>query len=202
MRSAPELVAEHLPMVRRVARRVHASIRGAVELDELVSMGVVGLLDAASRADPNARTFGRYAQLRIRGAILDGLGNTAPLPRKWHRLVRAGRLRAYPRVTAPRMLERLGAPVWTPTDRIDRQRAIRAMLRLPPRLCALLHAYFFHDMSLTDIAGRLELSISRVSRLRDRGIGALRDALRDAERASSPVSSRPMAGCAITPRRP
>lgn len=164
----------HLPLVKKIAERIHASIHGAVELDELVSMGVLGLLDAASRVDPRAEGFLAYASIRVRGQILDSLGNTARLPRKAHRLVRAGRLRAYPITTDPKKLEWIPAPLTCPGRRLDRDRLVCAMLALPGRLAPLLHALYFHDRTLSEVAGYLELSISRVSRLRDRGLAELR----------------------------
>jgi RNA polymerase sigma factor (sigma-70 family) len=171
------LVDAYLPLVEKIAASIHRSINQNVELDELVSMGVLGLLDAASRIDPTASTFDSYAYMRIRGTILDSLGNTAPLPRKTHRLVRAGRLHVRPIATDPRKLEWVRAPHRCPARRIDGERAIRALVLLPARLRDMLHAIYFHDRSLSELAATFGLSISRVSRLRDQGLRQLRGLL-------------------------
>ncbi len=76
---APEMDAEqvmlaHLPMVRFLARRVHERLPQHVEMEDLVSAGVVGLIDAVQKFDPSKQVkFRSYAQFRVRGAILDSL---------------------------------------------------------------------------------------------------------------------------------
>ena len=68
------LLMEHLPTVRYLARRIHERLPQHVELDDLVSAGVVGLIDAFSKFDHTKKVqFKSYAQFRIRGAILDSL---------------------------------------------------------------------------------------------------------------------------------
>jgi RNA polymerase sigma factor for flagellar operon FliA len=68
------VVLEHLPLVKAIASRVHGSLPGHVELDDLVHAGILGLFDAATRFDPEKQVaFGSYAKHRIKGAILDSL---------------------------------------------------------------------------------------------------------------------------------
>jgi RNA polymerase sigma factor for flagellar operon FliA len=68
------LVEEHLGYVRFVAVRTMRTLHGRLDLDELVALGNVGLVEAASRFDPNRGVaFTTFATYRIRGAILDGL---------------------------------------------------------------------------------------------------------------------------------
>ena len=80
------LLMEHLPMVRHVARGIHARLPQHVDLEELVSAGTLGLIDAVAkfRQDKNAQ-FKTYAQFRIRGAILDSLRSTDWSPRELRR---------------------------------------------------------------------------------------------------------------------
>ncbi len=69
-----DTVRRYLPLVRKVVRRLAYRRPPAVEEAELVSWGLGGLLDALRRFDPSkAATFETYAQVRIRGAILDRL---------------------------------------------------------------------------------------------------------------------------------
>jgi RNA polymerase sigma factor for flagellar operon FliA len=68
------MLVEHLPTVRYIARRIHERLPQHVELEDLVSAGVVGLIDALSKFDLSKRVqFKSYAQFRVRGAILDSL---------------------------------------------------------------------------------------------------------------------------------
>ena len=68
------LLLEHLPIVRFLARRIHERLPQHVDIEDLVSAGVVGLMDAFAKFDPDKKVqFRSYAQFRIRGAILDSL---------------------------------------------------------------------------------------------------------------------------------
>ena len=68
------VLLEYLPLLRSVARRIHARLPKHVEIEDLISAGMVGLLDALTRFDLSKRVrFESYAQFRIRGAILDSL---------------------------------------------------------------------------------------------------------------------------------
>lgn len=69
-----EAIRAHLPLVRRVVQRLAVRKPPQVELDELVSWGIEGLLDAFKKYDVSKQAaFATYAQFRIRGAILDRL---------------------------------------------------------------------------------------------------------------------------------
>jgi RNA polymerase sigma factor for flagellar operon FliA len=84
------LLLEHLPTVRYLARRIHERLPQHVELDDLVSAGVVGLIDASSKFDHTKKVqFKSYAQFRIRGAILDSLRTLDWSPRELRRKGRA-----------------------------------------------------------------------------------------------------------------
>ena len=77
-----ELLRHHLPLVRRVVQRLAARKPPHIELDDLVSWGIVGLLDAIGKYDPKKEaSFATYAQFRIRGAILDHLRSLDWVPR-------------------------------------------------------------------------------------------------------------------------
>jgi len=77
-----DTVRRHLPLVRRVVRRLTHRKPPSVEDAELVSWGLGGLLDALQRFDPSkSAAFETYAQVRIRGAILDRLRGRDPAAR-------------------------------------------------------------------------------------------------------------------------
>jgi len=84
------LMIEHLPTVRYLARRIHERMPHHVEIDDLVSAGVLGLIDAFHKFDPEKKVqFRSYAQFRIRGAILDSLRTLDWSPRDLRRKGRA-----------------------------------------------------------------------------------------------------------------
>ncbi len=77
-----EILRRYLPLVRRVVQRLAVRKPPHIELDDLVSWGIVGLLDAIEKYDPKKEAlFSTYAQFRIRGAILDHLRSLDWVPR-------------------------------------------------------------------------------------------------------------------------
>ena len=84
------VLLEHLPIVRFLARRIHERLPQHVDIEDLVSAGVVGLMDAFSKFDASKKVqFRSYAQFRIRGAILDSLRTLDWSPRELRRKGRA-----------------------------------------------------------------------------------------------------------------
>lgn len=68
------LIEEYTPLVKYVAGRVKMVVPDHVELNDLVSFGILGLIQAVERFDPDQGIkFSTYAATRIRGAILDEL---------------------------------------------------------------------------------------------------------------------------------
>ena len=77
---------EHMPMVRVIARQLHRGLPQHVELDDLISAGVMGLLDAMEKYEAGRDIqFRSYAQFRVRGAILDSLREQDWAPRELRR---------------------------------------------------------------------------------------------------------------------
>jgi RNA polymerase sigma factor for flagellar operon FliA len=69
-----ESLQELLPMVRFLALRIRERLPQHVEMEDLVSAGVVGLMDAIHKFNPDRKVqFRTYAQFRVRGAMLDSL---------------------------------------------------------------------------------------------------------------------------------
>jgi RNA polymerase sigma factor for flagellar operon FliA len=76
-----ELILEHLPQVNWIATRIREKLPPSVELDDLVSAGIVGLLAAVDNFDPRRNASLRtYAEYKIRGAILDSIRGLDGIP--------------------------------------------------------------------------------------------------------------------------
>ena len=72
--SERELVEQYIPLVKKVATRIFYRLPNKIEYQELVSAGILGLVDAATKFDETKNTeFKSYAEWRIKGAILDDL---------------------------------------------------------------------------------------------------------------------------------
>jgi RNA polymerase sigma factor for flagellar operon FliA len=79
--------AKFIPYIEKVARRLARRLPADVEIDDLISAGVIGLMEAAGRFDPErACRFEAFAHFRIRGAMLDDLRACDSLSRDMRRL--------------------------------------------------------------------------------------------------------------------
>jgi RNA polymerase sigma factor for flagellar operon FliA len=75
-------IVEYYPLAKMIARRTHARLPKGIDLDDLVSTAVIGLIEAVERFDPKRGVaFKSYAKHRIQGAILDSLRATDWVPR-------------------------------------------------------------------------------------------------------------------------
>ncbi len=78
-----ELIVRYLPLVRNVVDRIKLNLPPHVDVDDLYSVGVTGLIAAVRKYDPEqGHTFAGYATTRIRGAILDELRRLDWCPRR------------------------------------------------------------------------------------------------------------------------
>lgn len=77
-----QLIMDYAPLIRFVAQRISARLPSNIDIDDLVSAGVIGLIDAIEKYDPSRdNKFKTYAEFRIRGAILDELRSQDWVPR-------------------------------------------------------------------------------------------------------------------------
>ena len=96
------LVVNYSPLVKYVACRVSACAICPVELEDVLSWGIFGLLEAVETYDPARRTkFESYAISKIRWAILDELRRLDPLSRSVRRVTAPSFARSGRRDRAP-----------------------------------------------------------------------------------------------------
>jgi RNA polymerase sigma factor for flagellar operon FliA len=104
-----ELALKYTPLVKYVMGRMAISLPVAMDWDDVLAAGTVGLLQAIDRYDPGQGVrFETYALQRIRGAIIDSIRSLSPLPR-----TASARVRRLDETTAA-LAHRLGR---TPTSR-------------------------------------------------------------------------------------
>lgn len=234
------LVERHLALVHHFARRMEPRAGGALEGEELVSAGVLGLMDAVSAYDPaRGFRFSTFAARRIRGAILDEMRSRDVAPRSVRRrqrqvedsrsrlAVELDRTPSHPEVaaelgvdvqtlwrwkwdvershrvsltevvageeTAREPAESSGweASGWEGNgveERLTREWEIgrlRCELEtLTEREQLILGLYDLESKTLREIATLLGVTESRVSQLRTRALGRLRDRMGDLREAA------------------
>lgn len=77
-----QYAAKFAPLVKRIAYHLMAKLPASVQVDDLIQVGMMGLLDAANNYDgAQGAQFETYAVQRIRGAMLDELRQNDWLPR-------------------------------------------------------------------------------------------------------------------------
>jgi RNA polymerase sigma factor for flagellar operon FliA len=113
-----ELILGHLPLVKHVIGRLLGDLPASADAANLESAGVLGLVEAAAKFDPNRNAqFKTFAYLRIRGAIVDELRRNSPLPQ--HVLGRVAQLRkAYRTLPYPVTVEALAAATGMTADEV------------------------------------------------------------------------------------
>jgi RNA polymerase sigma factor for flagellar operon FliA len=77
-----KLIMEYAPLIKFIAQKIAVRLPSNIELDDLISSGVIGLMDAIDKYDPTRdNKFKTYAEFRIRGSILDELRAQDWVPR-------------------------------------------------------------------------------------------------------------------------
>lgn len=82
-----EIIREFTPFIKYTAYRLSWKLPPHVTIDDLVSVGLMGLMDALERFEPGKVKLKTYAELRIRGAMIDELRATAWIPRSMRKKI-------------------------------------------------------------------------------------------------------------------
>jgi RNA polymerase sigma factor for flagellar operon FliA len=89
LKDRDQLVMEHVGLVKTLAQRLAQRLPAQVEMNDLVSVGVLGLIDAATRYKPSTGVpFDAFARRRVQGAMLDALRELDWAPRSLRRMRR------------------------------------------------------------------------------------------------------------------
>jgi RNA polymerase sigma factor for flagellar operon FliA len=84
-----QLISEYLPYVKRIVHRIAVHLPSTVDIDDLMNVGVIGLIQAVDRYDPRRdNKFMTYAVFRIKGAVLSELRSRDFLSRSNRRKIR------------------------------------------------------------------------------------------------------------------
>ena len=80
--SINDLIEDNLDLVKKIAWQLHGRVQKIVEVEDLIQQGMEGLVHAAQKYSPKEGVnFSQYAQLRIRGSIIDYLRKNSNLCR-------------------------------------------------------------------------------------------------------------------------
>ena len=99
------VIQEFVPVIKAIAHRLAFRLPAHLDADDLISVGIIGLMDAMTRYDPTREAkFKTYAEFRIRGAMLDEMRSMDWIPRSVHE-----RLSALEKANAD-LFSKLGRP--------------------------------------------------------------------------------------------
>jgi RNA polymerase sigma factor for flagellar operon FliA len=76
-----QLAQQYMPLVRKIAWHVHGRVSSAIDIEDLLQIGMVALVEAANSFEDRGHGFAAYAQLRVRGSMIDHLRRHATLCR-------------------------------------------------------------------------------------------------------------------------
>jgi RNA polymerase sigma factor for flagellar operon FliA len=77
-----QMVLQYAPLIKYIASRLALRLPSHISLDDLISSGIIGLIDAIHKFDPSKNiSFKTYAEFRVKGAILDELRSLDWIPR-------------------------------------------------------------------------------------------------------------------------
>ena len=169
-------ILQNTSLVKDIAKRFKCRLHPCIVLDDLVSAGMVGLIQAVDRFDSSrGPKFKTYAQHRIHGAMLDFLREEDPLSRTERRRVRESTAAGLSPMTVSLdeiQLHRLAAPAQPAfTTRLDVREARRSLSPRENRVIALLYDF---DWQSREVAADLCVNESRVSQIKQRAISKLR----------------------------
>jgi RNA polymerase sigma factor for flagellar operon FliA len=196
------LIEEYAPRVRYIANRIASRLPSHVDLGDLISCGVIGLIDAIEKFDPSKNVkFETYAEFRIRGAILDELRSMDWVPRsvlnisveEVHFLI--GEASGVSVLSLDELwecgfqedginysMDALASESDNPGQSFAWQQVREVMAEaieaLPEKERLVLSLYYHEELTMKEIAQILEITESRVSQIHTKAVLRLRGKLR------------------------
>ena len=119
-----KIVEQYIPLVKYIASRIMVGRTTYIEYEDLVSYGLIGLMDAISKFDPSRGIkFSSYASIRIKGEMIDQIRKARPISKgamdklaKYNEAVEILQNRLYREPTVEEIAEYLGITI---SDVID-----------------------------------------------------------------------------------
>lgn len=158
-------ILDYIPLVRTIAYKMSRKMPPSIEEDDLVSSGMIGLINAANRFDPTKGTsFKTYAWGRIEGAMLDELRSLDWVPR----LVRSRKTEPYSYKDIP------------PKDKlidldklVEHKQIFDAVKSLSEKEKRVIFLYYYEDMTMKEAGEKLKISEARVCQIHKSAIADL-----------------------------
>jgi len=197
-----KIVLENLQLVKKVASKIFYRIpKGEIEFDELVNVGVIGLLKAIEKYDKEKAKFSTYAYIKIRGEILDYLRSLDILPRGLREKIKKGEVvdenmdiplsnsaiflsieKAINGTDDLKFIDTLISKLETPEEYAQkaelREKLLNILNTLSEKEKQILQMIYFEEKDLKEISEKLNISVSRISQIKSQALAKLRKVFR------------------------
>ncbi len=198
MKERDRLILENISLVKKVASKIYYRLpKGDIEFDDLVNVGVIGLIKAIEKYDKNKAKFSTYAYIKIRGEILDYLRSLDIVPRtvrdkiKKEPPLEEGKPvplsntavmisieKALSSDESLKIIDTLVSNRDTPEEEVikedQKEKLINAIQLLGEKERKVLQMLYFEEKDLKTIAQQLDISVSRVSQIKHEAIKKLK----------------------------
>lgn len=195
-----KIILENLNLVKKVASKIYYRIpKGEIDFDELVNIGVIGLMKALDNYDEDKAKFSTYAYIRIRGEILDYLRSIDIVPRGIRDKIKKKEKPIDETMDIPisnsaiflsiekaignsenlKFVDTLKSDMESPEEyaqKVELREKIEATLNLlTENEKRVIQMIFFEEKDLKEISERLDISMGRISQIKSQAIKKLRD---------------------------
>ena len=151
-----KIVEQYIPLVKYIASRIMIGRSTYIEYEDLVSYGMIGLMDAISKFDPDKGIkFSSYASIRIKGEMIDQIRKARPISKG-----------------AMDKLAKYNEAIDEDKEKVEILAECIEKLKEKDR--TILNLYYYEGLTLKEIGKVLEVSESRVCQLHSRAIKNLR----------------------------
>ncbi|WP_457626357.1 sigma-70 family RNA polymerase sigma factor [Persephonella sp.] len=193
-----KLILDNLSLVKKVASKIYYRLpKGDIEFDDLVNVGVIGLMKAIEKYDRDKAKFSTYAYIKIRGEILDYLRSLDIVPRtvrdkiKKEPPVEEGKPvplsntavmvsieKALSSDESFKIIDTLISSRETPEEEVIREdqkeKLVKALELLSEKEKKVLQMLYFEEKDLKTVAQEINVSVSRVSQIKSEAIKKLK----------------------------
>ena len=200
-----ERVRLHMPLARKIAWQMHGRVRDLFEIEDLIQIGMTTLVEAAQRfQDTGEASFGTYASVRVRGALVDHLRSHLAMTRtavQRRNRIESAELAVRQRGEDPSdvnvMMKELGISlieydhsVWfaddgpTPESALiddeTRKKLVENLKKLNEREALVLQLYYVEELNLEEISEVMSVTVGRVSQIKKAALSHLRKNMQEA----------------------
>jgi len=168
-----KILIANLSLISYISERLAVSLPQSVELDDLKSLGILGLIDAIENYKPEKQVrFTSYAALRIKGSIIDGLRSLDWVPRSVRKKAR----------DLEKCLHELEGELGRPASEKEMSEKLGLLVgginALPEREKLVIALYYYEGLTLKEIGEVMQISESRVCQIHTEAMLRLRGKLK------------------------